>query len=390
MWEKPNEQIEVDLDIFIMYINPIKLSRDMLDQVNSLLTSFTELENEIANPEIMRDQKRYTELLRRHKSLKTAAELGQKYVEICEELQEYRDIVAANEDEELVQLAAEEMPRLIEEEERLAEELKIALLPKDEDASRDLIAEIRAGTGGEEAALFAADLFRMYQRFCERSGYKVEVMNTHEASAGGLKEVIFSISGDEVYGRLKFESGVHRVQRVPTTEASGRIHTSAASVAILPEVEDVEVEINPNELKIDVFRSSGPGGQSVNTTDSAVRITYLPTGMVVSCQDEKSQHKNKAKALQVLRARLYQKQKEEEEAKMAAARRAQVSTGDRSAKIRTYNFPQGRVTDHRIGLTLYRLSEIMDGDLNELIEALILDDRSKRIDEVSNATLAGS
>jgi peptide chain release factor 1 len=390
LWEKPNEQIEVDLDIFIMYINPIKLSRDMLDQVNSLLTSFTELENEIANPEIMRDQKRYTELLRRHKSLKTAAELGQKYVEICEELQEYRDIVAANEDEELVQLAAEEMPRLIEEEERLAEELKIALLPKDEDASRDLIAEIRAGTGGEEAALFAADLFRMYQRFCERSGYKVEVMNTHEASAGGLKEVIFSISGDEVYGRLKFESGVHRVQRVPTTEASGRIHTSAASVAILPEVEDVEVEINPNELKIDVFRSSGPGGQSVNTTDSAVRITYLPTGMVVSCQDEKSQHKNKAKALQVLRARLYQKQKEEEEAKMAAARRAQVSTGDRSAKIRTYNFPQGRVTDHRIGLTLYRLSEIMDGDLNELIEALILDDRSKRIDEVSNATLAGS
>ncbi|TKJ41905.1 peptide chain release factor 1 [candidate division LCP-89 bacterium B3_LCP] len=356
----------------------------MIEQINSLLSGFDELEKQISDPNIMSDQKRYTELLRKHKAMKPVVELGRKYLALEGEIEEYHSIIQSKEDPELVEIAREELPSLIEAKEELSEELKIAMLPKDSDAARNIIAEIRAGTGGEEAALFASDLYRMYQRYCERHGYKVEVMNTHEASAGGLKEIIFSISGNEVFGRMKYESGVHRVQRVPATEASGRIHTSAASIAVLPEVEEVEVEINPNELKIDVFRSSGPGGQSVNTTDSAVRITHLPTGAVVTCQDEKSQHKNKAKALQVLRARLYQKQREEEEAKMAAQRRAQVSTGDRSAKIRTYNFPQGRVTDHRINLTLYRLNEIMDGDLDEIIEALVLDERNRKLQEVAN------
>jgi len=362
--------------------------KPMRDQATSVINSFKKLEDQLSDPKIIGDQARYRELLRKHKSLKSTAELARRYLSLLDDRDEYREIVKSSRDKELVEIAEEELPRLEETVKQLEAELKIALLPEDEDASRDIIAEIRAGTGGEEAALFAADLYRMYQRYCERQGWKVDVLNTHEATAGGLKEIIFSISGDDVYGRMKYESGVHRVQRVPVTEASGRIHTSAASVAVLPEVEEVEIEIDPNDLKIDVFRSSGPGGQSVNTTDSAVRITHKPTGMVVTCQDEKSQHKNKAKALQVLRARLYQKSREEEEAKLAAQRRAQVSTGDRSAKIRTYNFPQGRVTDHRISLTLYRLNEILDGDLDEIINALTLHEQTKKLEAVSNETTA--
>ena len=357
-------------------------------QARKVLESYRNIEERLSDPAIHRDQQRYLDLVRKHKSMKSTAEAARRYLSVYNELQEYKEVLKSREDAELVELAQEELPRLEEEEERLAEELKIALLPQDQDAARDIIAEIRAGTGGEEAALFAADLYRMYQRYCERQGWKVEVMNTNEAAAGGLKEVIFSISGDEVYGNMKYESGVHRVQRVPVTEASGRIHTSAASVAVLPQVEDVEIEINPNDLKIDVFRSSGPGGQSVNTTDSAVRVTHHPTGLVVTCQDEKSQLKNKAKAMKVLKARLYQKAREEEEAKLAATRRAMVSTGDRSAKIRTYNFQQGRVTDHRIGLTLYRLEEILDGDLDEVIEALTLDEQAKKLAELSKEPVA--
>lgn len=362
----------------------------MRDQAQYIIANFDALESQLSDPKILSDQQRYRDLLRKHKAMKRAADLARRYLSIVDDLSEYREIVEAQEDKELVQIAEEELPRLEEEEELLAHDLKIALLPKDVDASRDVIAEIRAGTGGEEAALFAADLYRMYTRYGERKSWKVEVLNTHEAAAGGLKEIIFSLSGEEVYSRMKYESGVHRVQRVPITEASGRIHTSAASVAILPEAEEVEIEINPNDLKIDVFRSSGPGGQSVNTTDSAVRVTHKPTGLVVTCQDEKSQHKNKAKALKVLRARLYQQSREEEEARLAAQRRAMVSTGDRSAKIRTYNFHQGRVTDHRIGLTIYRLEGILDGDLDELIDALVSDEQTRKLAEISNATFANT
>ncbi len=362
----------------------------MRDKAESIIAGFRELESTLSDPSVIKDRKRYQELLRRRKSLQPAVEVAEQYLSVLDEISEYRSILQAGEDAELVQMVKDELPRLEEKERELADRLKISLLPRDKDASRNIITEIRAGTGGEEAALFAADLFRMYQRYCERKGWKIEIMNTHEAAAGGLKEIIFSISGDEVFGRMKYESGVHRVQRVPVTEASGRIHTSAATVAILPEVEEVEIDLDPADLKIDVFRSSGPGGQSVNTTDSAVRVTHLPSGTVVTCQDEKSQFKNKAKALKVLRARLYQQAREEEEAKLAAQRRSQVSTGDRSAKIRTYNYPQGRVTDHRIGLTLYRLEEILDGDLDSIIDALILDEQTRKLEAISSEAMEGT
>jgi peptide chain release factor 1 len=261
----------------------------------------------------------------------------------------------------------------------MEEELKVLLIPKDPQDSRNAIVEIRAGTGGDEAGLFAGDLFRMYEYYAEKNGWKIDIMSSNPQGIGGFREIIFNITGQEVYGAMKYEAGVHRVQRVPSTEASGRIHTSAASVAVLPEAGDIDVDIDPNDLRIDVYRSSGPGGQSVNTTDSAVRITHEPTGLVVTCQDEKSQHKNRAKALKVLRARLYERALEEEQAKLTAERRSMVSTGDRSAKIRTYNFPQGRVTDHRIGLTVYRLEEVLQGDLDEFTEQLKLADRAEKL-----------
>ncbi|MFH1862162.1 MAG: peptide chain release factor 1 [bacterium] len=357
----------------------------MLDQVHQIISNYQELERQLNDPQMITDQDLFKNLMRQHKSLKPVFELAQRYLAVHKDRDEFEEILRSDNDRELIQLAEEELPRLRQEEEELKEQLKIELLPKDVDAARDVIVEIRAGTGGEEAALFAAELFRMYQRYCDRRNWRLELMNTHEAAAGGLKEIIFSVAGEEVYSKLKFESGVHRVQRVPATEASGRIHTSAATVAVLPEAEEVEVIISPNDLKFDVFRSSGPGGQSVNTTDSAVRITHLPTGTVVICQDEKSQFKNKAKALKVLRARLYQAKREEEEARQAAQRRTQVGSGDRSAKIRTYNFPQGRVTDHRIGLTLYRLQEVLEGDLDEIIEALIMADQAKKLEEMATS-----
>jgi peptide chain release factor 1 len=286
------------------------------------------------------------------------------------EIKESQDLVLHEEDEEMKRLAKEELTRLVEEKGRVEGDLKSALLPKDPNDEKNILLEIRAGTGGEEAGLFAADLFRMYAKVAEKHHWRLEVLSRHYTGVGGFKEIIAMIEGKGVYSRLKFESGVHRVQRVPTTESQGRIHTSTVTVAILPEAEDVEVQIDPNDLRIDIFRSSGPGGQSVNTTDSAVRVTHLPTGMVVSCQDEKSQHKNKAKALKILRARLMDRARQEQQTEISEKRRIQVGTGDRSERIRTYNFPQGRVTDHRIGLTLYRIGEILEGELDEIIDGL--------------------
>ena len=287
-------------------------------------------------------------------------------------------------EEEFALMLAEEIDTLQEAQERLEEELQVLLLPQDPNDEKNVIVEIRSGTGGEEAALFAAVLFRMYSRYAEEKRWKVDVLSSNATELGGFKEVIFMIEGQGAYSRLKFESGVHRVQRIPATEAGGRIHTSTATVAVLPEAEDVEVQIEPGDLKIDVYRSSGPGGQSVNTTDSAVRITHLPTGLVVACQDEKSQHKNKEKALKILRARLFEQMQEEALAEQAAVRRSQVGTGERSERIRTYNFPQGRVTDHRIGLTLYKIDLIVDGELDEIIDALITADQVEKLKETAD------
>jgi peptide chain release factor 1 len=310
------------------------------------------------------------------KAAREYAELGRvvdpyrKLKKLEEEIKGSQCLLTDEEDEEMKRLAKEELHRLTQEKGKVEEELKMALLPKDPHGEKNILLEIRAGTGGEEAGLFASDLFRMYSNFAEKQGWRMEILIRHYTGVGGFKEIIALIEGKGVYSRLKFESGVHRVQRVPVTESQGRIHTSTVTVAILPEAEEVDVQIDPNDLRIDIFRSSGPGGQSVNTTDSAVRITHLPTGMVVSCQDEKSQHKNKAKALKILRARLMDKAQQEKQVEISEKRRNQVGTGERSERIRTYNFPQGRVTDHRIGLTLYRLESILEGEIDEIIAAM--------------------
>jgi peptide chain release factor 1 len=349
------------------------------ERYERILARFDELTNQLADGELVKNPKRYQAVARERKEMKETVEVVRRLLAIQQTLQDDRDVIEADDDPELVDLAKAEVAELKREQESVEEKLRILLVPKDPDDSRNTIVEIRAGTGGEESALFAADLLRMYTRFVEDKGWKMELMSSHETGIGGLKEVIFLVTGDRAYGTLKYESGVHRVQRVPVTESGGRIHTSAASVVVLPEAEDVDVEIDPNDLRVDVFRSSGPGGQSVNTTDSAVRVTHVPTGLVVSCQDEKSQHKNKAKAMKVLRARLLDRARREQEDQISQKRKSQVSTGDRSAKIRTYNFPQQRVTDHRIGLTLHRLNEILDGDLDALVEALHQADVAEKI-----------
>ncbi len=320
---------------------------------------------------------------RRH--LEAVVRAIKSYADAKRQLADARQIVHDGGDPELVELAESEIETLEAQLSRLEHEIQLLLVPRDPNDEKNVILEIRAGTGGGEAALFASDLMRMYTRYAERQRWKIEPLSLHETEIGGIKEVVLRVAGEDVYSRLKFESGVHRVQRVPETEASGRIHTSAASVAVLPEADEVEVKIRSEDLRIDVYRSTGPGGQSVNTTDSAVRVTHLPSGLVVSCQDEKSQHKNKAKALTVLRARLFDLESQRQHDEMAKARRSQVSTGDRSVKIRTYNFPQGRVTDHRIGLTLYRLPEVLDGDLDELSESLMLADAQRQLESVSSA-----
>ncbi|MGQ9655492.1 MAG: peptide chain release factor 1, partial [Thermodesulfobacteriota bacterium] len=312
----------------------------------------------------------YQRLAKEHAELLAIVDTFRSYRSVLQQIQESRTLLRSEKDQEVRDLAQEEIELLTFRQRELEDRLKAMLTPKDPHDHKNIFLEIRAGTGGEEAGLFAADLFRMYSKFAERRGWRVEVVDSHPTGVGGLKEVIALVEGKGAYSHLKFESGVHRVQRVPVTESQGRIHTSAVTVAVLPEAEDVEVHIDPSDLRVDVFRSSGPGGQSVNTTDSAVRITHLPTGVVVTCQDEKSQHKNKAKALRVLKARLLDQMREEQRKAISQQRRIQVGSGDRSERIRTYNFPQGRVTDHRIGLTIYRLPEVLEGDLDEIIASL--------------------
>lgn len=342
----------------------------MLDKLAGIEKKYQELTMDLSDPALLGDPKSYAEVAKHHAELGEIVEKYQEFLRVDKELQDAREMRADDLEPEMLELVDDEIDTLERAREELESELQLLLLPQDPNDEKNVIVEIRGGTGGDEAALFAGDLFRMYSRYAERQGWRTELMSSNPTELGGFKEVIFMIEGKGAYSQLKFESGVHRVQRVPSTESGGRIHTSTATVAVLPEAQEVEVEIDPNELRIDVYRSSGPGGQSVNTTDSAVRVTHVPTGMVVSCQDEKSQHKNRDKALRILRARLLDMFEQEQHAEMAQARKSQVGTGDRSERIRTYNFPQGRVSDHRINLTLYRIDAVLDGDLDELIEAL--------------------
>ena len=347
--------------------------------INKVLSRRDEIEKRLSSGQIETDE--LTKLSRELAEIRPIAEQAQYLNDLLDNLEQARQILADEEaDAELVEMANVEIEELSKKQEEAEHALKLLLLPKDSDDSRNAILEVRAGTGGDEAALFGSDLFAMYQRFAAQQGWRFEVMEISETGIGGYKEATGTISGQDVFARLKYESGVHRVQRVPETEAGGRIHTSAATVAVLPEAQDVDIDINESDLRVDVFRASGPGGQSVNTTDSAVRITHLPTGIMVSQQDEKSQHKNRAKAMKILRARLYDAERARQQAERAASRKGQVGSGDRSERIRTYNFPQGRVTDHRINLTLYKLDKILNGEaLDEVVEALASEDQAARL-----------
>lgn len=354
----------------------------MLDKLAFLETKYQELGERIIDPELINDREEWQRVMKEHAEIEPIVFKYREYTKTKQELDDAKEMLYEKLDDEMKELVKEEVKTLEESLSTIEEELRILLIPKDPNDHKNVIVEIRGGAGGDEAALFAGVLYRMYVRYAERNNWKVEVMNTNEIGIGGFKEVIFMIKGKGAYSRLKYESGVHRVQRVPETEASGRIHTSTATVAVLPEAEDIDVEINPSDLRIDVFRSSGNGGQSVNTTDSAVRITHIPTGMVISCQDEKSQLKNKEKAMKILKTRLYDMKIMEQNAEIAQMKKGQVGTGDRSERIRTYNFPQGRVTDHRINLTLYKLGNFVDGDLDEMIDSLITSDQAEKLQQV--------
>lgn len=355
----------------------------MIERLKEIKTEYDSLIIEMSKPEIIGNQEKYQEYAKKVADLEHIVFLYSEYLEVEKQLQEANSIIKDEEDIELKQMAEEEIVSLNEKKKTLEERLKKTFLPKDYGEDKDVIMEIRAGTGGDESSIFVADLFRMYQKFADSQNWKSELIYANPTGVNGFKEIVFSLKGKSIYPKLRFESGVHRVQRIPITEAIGRIHTSAATVAVLMEAEEVDVQINPNDVKVDVFRSSGPGGQSVNTTDSAVRITHLPTGLVVTCQDEKSQYKNKAKAMRVLKARLFEQARIKQQQEIAKERKEMVGSGDRSERIRTYNYPQNRVTDHRINLTLYKLPIIMEGELNELVEALILDDREKQLKKVS-------
>jgi peptide chain release factor 1 len=352
----------------------------MFENLAAFEKRYEELNRELCEPAVASDPKRYTEFMKELKSVEPIVEKYREYRRAGESEAEAKAILGeGGTDRELRQMAEDELSSARGDLARIAGELNVLLLPHDPNDARNVIFEIRAGAGGEEAALFSSVLSRMYGMYAERKGWKTEIMNANETELGGFKEISFLVSGEGAYSRLKFESGVHRVQRVPETETQGRIHTSTATVAVLPEVDDVEVELNPADLKIDTFRSSGAGGQHINKTSSAIRVTHLPTGMVVECQDERSQYKNKDRALKILRSRLFDRKQKEQDDKVAAERRSQVGTGDRSERIRTYNYPQGRVTDHRIGLTLYRLEEVLNGDIDEIIEALTAADRAEKL-----------
>jgi peptide chain release factor 1 len=342
----------------------------MLDKLLEVEKRYMELEGMMSDPQLVGQQREYKKVAKERSDLEEIVVCYREWRKVEQEIAENRQLMDEN-DEAMRELVKEELLSLRERKEALETKLKFLILPKDPNDEKNVIVEIRAGTGGDEAALFAAELFRMYSRYAESRGWRVELMSSNPTGLGGYKEIILSIEGHGAYSRLKFEGGVHRVQRVPVTEGSGRIHTSAVTVAVLPEADEVEIAIDPKEIRIDVFRSSGPGGQSVNTTDSAVRITHIPTGIVISCQDEKSQHKNRAKGMKILRARLLEKKQDEQASEIAASRKLMVGSGDRSERIRTYNFPQGRLTDHRINLTIYQLERVMEGEIDEVVEALI-------------------
>lgn len=351
----------------------------MLEKLQQIAERYEELERLISDPEIISNQKEWQKYTKAHAALTDVVTAFREYQDTLKKIDDNNELLAEKLEPEFKELVELDLDELKEKKEQLEAELKVLLLPKDPNDEKNVVMEIRGGTGGEEAALFASDLLKMYTRYAEKRGWKIEMLSSNYTDIGGFKEAIFLVEGKGAYSRLKYESGVHRVQRVPETKSGGRIHTSAATVAVLPEAEEVDVEINPNDLRIDLFCSSGPGGQSVNTTQSAVRITHIPTGLVVSCQDEKSQLKNRDKAMKVLRARLLEKAEEEQAREMGSARKSMVGSGDRSERIRTYNFPQGRVTDHRIGLTSYRLEEVLQGDLDEFIDALITSDQAEKL-----------
>ena len=377
-----NLRCQHEHSLFMELNRPMETNR-LLEKIDKVEHRLQELDKGLEDPSVASQPEKLAALTKERSQLLPIVKKSKEFQDVLRKIHEASDILESSSDNELKDLAREELEENRALQETLENELKILLIPKDPRDDKGAVMEIRAGTGGEEAALFAGDLYRMYSKYIERRDWKKEILSSNPTELGGFKEIIFSVSGQQAFGQLKFESGVHRVQRVPLTETSGRIHTSAASVVVLPEAEDVDVDIDPKDLRIDVYRSSGPGGQSVNTTDSAVRITHTPTGMVVTCQDEKSQHKNKAKAMKVLRARLYDLKRKEEEAKLTASRRSMIRSGDRSVKIRTFNFPQSRVTDHRINLTLYRLQEILDGDLDEVIEQLQIAERDEKLREES-------
>ncbi len=349
----------------------------MFEKLSFIEERFTDLAAKISDPDVIADQETWRKLCKEHSDITPIVEKYREYKQVKETVEEAKELLGDTQDKEFRAMLEDEVSEGQKAILRLSDELKILLLPKDPNDEKNVIVEIRGGAGGDEAALFAGDLFRMYSMYAESRRWRIEVLNQNATDMGGYKEISFSIEGAGAYSRLKFESGVHRVQRIPATESGGRIHTSTVTVAVLPEVEEVEVDINQNDLRIDVFRAGGPGGQCVNTTDSAVRITHLPTGLVVSCQDEKSQHKNKDKAMKILRSRLYDLVQSEQQAQIAQERKSQVGTGDRSERIRTYNYPQGRVTDHRVGLTLHRLDSILDGDIDEIIDTLITTHQSE-------------